>query len=190
MGRLVYSMMTSLDGFVETRDRGIEWVIVDEEVHSFANAQARECGAFLYGRRMYELMAGFWPTADEDPSAPGYVVEYAQIWRAKPKIVFSKTLDRVGWNGQIAREVVAEDIADLKRRYGDLEVGGPALAATFARLGLIDEYGLFVNPIVLGSGTPFFPAVDGRIGLRLVETRKFASGVVYLRYERAGSTWP
>ncbi len=183
MGKLIYSMMTSLDGYVETAGREIDWLVVDEEVHRFANEQARESGAFLYGRRLYELMAGFWPTADEDPSAPSYVAEYARIWRPKPKIVFSKTLDTVGWNSQLAREVVAEGILELKRRYGDLEVGGPSLAAAFARLGLIDEYGLFVNPIVLGGGTPFFPILDRPIGLRLAETRAFRSGVMYLRYE-------
>ncbi len=182
MGKLIYSMMTSLDGYVETPDRSIDWVIVDEEVHRFANDEARERGAFLHGRRLYELMAGFWPTADDDPAAPSYVAEFARIWRDKPKVVFSKTLERVEWNSRLAREVVAGEVAELKREYGDLEVGGPTLAATCARLGLIDEYGLYVNPVVLGSGTPFFPTLDRRIDLRLVETRTFGSGVVFVRY--------
>ena len=186
MGKVVYSMMVSLDGYVETRRREIDWVIVDEELHAFANAQAREAGAFLYGRRLYELMAAYWPTADADPTAPSYIVEFARIWKDTPKIVFSKTLGKAQWNSRLVRDVIPEEITRLKRELDhDLDLGGPTLAATFVRLGLIDEYRLFVNPVVLGSGTPFFPASGNRLDLRLVETRTFGSGVTYLRYQRA-----
>src|SRR6266516_6413215 len=94
-GRVIYSMNVSLDGFVETTDRGLDWVIVDEELHTFFNDQARETGAFVYGRRMYEVMADYWPTADENPSAPEYEVDFARIWKRVPKVVFSKTLEHV-----------------------------------------------------------------------------------------------
>ena len=187
MGKLIYSMMVSLDGFVESRHREIDWVIADEELHTFVNAQAREIGTNLYGRRLYELMAGYWPTADANPSAPDYIVEFSRIWKDTPKIVFSTTLERVEWNSRLARGVVAEEITRLKQTLGhDMDLGGPTLAATFIRLDLIDEYQLFVHPVVLGGGTPFYPPSDSTIDLRLAETRTFGSGVVYLRYQRTG----
>jgi dihydrofolate reductase len=189
MRRLIYSMMVSLDGFVE-RSAGadrLDWVIIDEELHSFANDQARAAGAFLYGRGMYENMAAFWPTADTAPGMPGYVVDFARIWKPKPKIVFSRTLDRVQWNSRLVKENVAEEIFRLKSQPGgDLTVGGANFASTVIELGLIDEYQLIVHPAVIGSGTPFFPPLRA-IELRLLETQTFGSGVVYLRYEPKGS---
>ena len=131
-------------------------------------------------------MAGFWPTADADPSAPDYVAEFARIWRDKPKVVFSTTLETVDWNSRLVRDNLAEEVAALKAQPGnDMEVGGPTLASTFMRLGLIDEYRPVVHPVVLGAGTPFFPPLDRRIGLRLVETRTLGSGVVTLTYHPA-----
>ena len=186
MRRLIYSMMVSLDGFVETTNRKIDWAIVDEELHTFANEQAREEGAFLYGRRLYEVMADYWPTADAKPSAPSFEVEFARIWQAKPKVVFSTTLDRVEWNSRLVRNNIAEEITRLKAQPGkELSVGGATLASAAIRLGLVDEFRPIVHPVVLGGGTPFFPALDNPINLRLLETRRFGSGVVYLRYERA-----
>ena len=177
-------MSVSLDGLVETTNHDIDWVIVDEELHTFFNDQAREMGAFLFGRRMYELMTAFWPTPDAEQSNLPYIVDYANIWKDMPKIVFSKTLDKVDWNSRLIRDVTAEEIADLKSQPGrDLSIGGPTVASTFIKLGLIDEYQLFVNPVVLGGGTPFFPALDKPINLRLIETRTFGTGVVYLRYQ-------
>src|SRR5579884_1105784 len=118
MSRLVYSMMTSLDGFVATPDGGLDWVLVDEEVHTYCNELARAHRAFLYGRRLYELMAGFWPTADEDPAAPPYVAEFARIWRPKPKVVFSSALDRVDWNSRLERGDVVAEVKRLKSEPG------------------------------------------------------------------------
>lgn len=185
MSRVIYSMSVSLDGFVETPNRSLDWVIVDEELHRFFNEQARERGTFLYGRRLYQLVADSWATADADPSVPDYMVEFARIWKEKPKVVFSTTLDTVEWNSRLVRGNIAEEITRLKEQPGnDMDLGGPNLASTFRQLDLIDEYQLFVHPVVLGAGTPFFPALDRTINLRLVETRTFGSGVVYLRYER------
>lgn len=185
MPRLIYSMMVSLDGFVETPSRSLDWCLIDEELHLFANDQAREMGTFLYGRRLYEVMSAYWPTADR-PGAPAYEVEFARIWMATPKIVFSKTLDRVEWNSRLQRDGIADTIAALKAAPGrDVSVAGPTLAATAVRLGLVDEYRLLVQPVVLGAGRPFFPPSEERIDVRLVETRTFGSGVVYQRYERA-----
>ena len=177
-------MSVSLDGFVETTNRDIDWVNVDEELHTFFNGQAREMGAFIFGRRMYELMTAFWPTTDAERSGIPYIVEYVHIWKDMPKIVFSKTLDKVDWNSRLVRDVKAKDITELKAQPGkDLSIGGHKLASAFMKLGLIDEYQLFVNPVVLGGGTPFFPAIDKPTNLRLIETRTFGSGVVYLRYQ-------
>ena len=185
MSRVIYSMSVSLDGFVETPSRSLDWVIVDEELHRFFNEEAAQTGTFLYGRRLYQLMADYWPTADADPSVPEYMTEFARIWKDKPKVVFSKTLDKVEWNSRLVRGNIADEIAKLKEQPGnEMAVGGPNLAAAFMQLDLIDEYRLFVQPVVLGAGTPFFPALDAAINLRLVETRTFGSGVVYLRYER------
>ena|SRR5258708_15515660 len=180
-------MSVSLDGFVETLDKKIDWVIVDEELHSFFNDLARQSGASLYGRRMYELMVDYWPTADTVPSNPAVIVEYARIWKETPKIVFSRTLETVQWNSRLVRDGVAGEITRLKAQPGkDLDVGGPTLAASLIQLGLIDEYLLFINPVVLGGGTPFFPKRGRPENLKLVETRTFGSGVVYLRYRSGG----
>lgn len=187
MGRLVYSMSVSLDGFVDTPSRSLDWVLVDEELHSFLNDEAREMSAFLYGRRLYQLMVDYWPTAEADPSATPAMLDFARIWKDKPKIVFSKTLTRVEWNSRLVGGDAAEEVARLKAQPGfDMDVGGPTTASTLMRLGLIDEYRLFVHPVILGAGTPFFPALDDRLGLKLLETRTFGSGVVYLRYEAIG----
>jgi dihydrofolate reductase len=186
MGRLIYSMSVSLDGFVETPSRSLDWVLIDEELHSFFNDEARAMSAFLYGRRMYQLMVGYWPTAETDPSATAAMREFARIWRDKPKVVFSGTLEKVEWNSRLVRDGAAEEVARLKAQPGfDMDVGGPTTASTLTRLGLIDEYRLFVHPVILGAGKRFLPALEDRIGLKLLETRTFGSGVVYLRYETA-----
>jgi dihydrofolate reductase len=141
--------------------------------------------AFLNGRVTYELMAEFWPTADTDPASTGPMVEFARIWRDVPKIVFSRTLERADWNTTVVRDVVAGEIAELKAQPGgDMVLGGVDLAAAFMRDDLIDEYRIYVHPIVIGRGKPLFPASDAQISLRLVETRTFGNGVVLLRYQR------
>jgi dihydrofolate reductase len=127
----------------------------------------------------------YWETADQNPSAADYELEFARIWQATPKIVFSNTLERVEGNARLARDSVSEEIARLKEQPGkDVSVGGAGLASTFIKLDLVDEYRLFVSPVVLGSGTPYFPTLDQRINLELAETRTFGSRVVYLRYRR------
>jgi dihydrofolate reductase len=186
MGKVVYWMSVSLDGFVETRDRKIDWTAPDEELHRFFNEDARKMSVFLYGRRTYELMAAFWPTADASPSAPEYIVDFARIWKSKPKVVFSRTPRNVAWNGRVVSDNIVAEITNLKQSVaGAMGLGGAGIAATCMKLGLIDEYRLFVRPIVLGGGTPFFPPMDHPLSLRLVETRAFPGGVMLLRYQRA-----
>jgi dihydrofolate reductase len=136
---------------------------------------------------MYKLMVDYWPKEDAQTSNLEYIVEYARIWKDKPKVVFSKTLDMVGWNSRLVRDNVVEEITKLKVQPGkDLSVGGPGLASALIQNGLVDEYQLFVNPVVLGGGTPFFPVLSDPISLRLIGSRVFGSGVVYPAYQTEG----
>ena len=184
MRKLIYSMSVSLDGFIAGPNGEIDWSAPDDELHRFHNERTRELGAHLCGRRLYETMV-YWEAADQDPSIGATEREFARIWQALPKIVFSTTLESVEGNARLATRGIAEEVAELKGQPGkDVEVGGAGLAAGCAELNLIDEYGLFVSPVVLGGGTPFFPALQHRIDLELVETRTFGSRVVYMRYAR------
>jgi dihydrofolate reductase len=184
MRKVIYSMGVSLDGFIAGPDGDFDWAAPDEELHRFHNEQTRELGAHFCGRRLYETMV-YWETADANPSAIEYELEFARIWKGLPKIVFSKTLDTVDGNARLATDGVVEEVTRLKQQPGkDLAVGGAALAASFTKLGLVDEFRLFVNPVVVGGGTPYFPALDERVDLELVETRTFGSRVIYVRYRR------
>ena len=183
MGRLIYSLNVSLDGFVETTDHSLDWAMVDDELHTWFNDQTRQLDASLYGRRMYELMNGYWPTALSDPAATGPMLDFARIWAALPKFVFSRSLEAVEGNSRLVRGDVGEELERVRAEYaGDLDVGGPTLAAQFIERGLVDEYWLVVHPVILGSGTPFFPHLERPVGLRLVESRTFGSGAVALGF--------
>ncbi len=183
MGKLVYCLNVSLDGFVETPDHGLEWANVDEELHTWFNDRARALGASLYGRGMYELMAGYWPTAEEDPDGTDVEREFARIWKRTPKIVFSTSLERVEHNSRLVRGDVGAVLEGLRQEFdGDIDVGGPNLAGQFVRQGLVDEYQLVVHPVVLGAGTPFWPELDTPLQLRLADTHNFASGAELRSY--------
>lgn len=184
MGKLIYSMNVSLDGFVETPDHSLDWTApIDEEVHRWFTDLNREAGAFIYGRRLYEVMAAYWPTAESDPAATDFTLDFARVWNPKPKIVFSTTLTKVDWNSRLVRGDVGEELARLRAEFdGDLDLGGPTLASEFIRRGLVDEYRLVVHPVILGAGTPFFPQLGTRLRLRRTETHRFASGAVLLGY--------
>ncbi|MFG2627430.1 dihydrofolate reductase family protein [Streptomyces sp. NPDC048473] len=185
MRKIVLMMSMSLDGFIEGPDREIDWHLVDDELHSHFNEHLSTMGGFLDGRVTHELMAEFWPTADSDPSSTGLVAEFAAIWRNMPKIVFSRTLERADWNTTIMREVDVDEMMALKAQPGgDLSLGGADLAESFMGHDLIDEYRIYVHPVLIGRGKPLFPASDARTGLHLAETRTFGNGVVLLRYER------
>jgi dihydrofolate reductase len=145
----------------------------------------REIDVHLCGRRLYQVMV-YWETAEGDPSRSEHELEFARIWQGIPKIVFSSTLESVVGNAKLLRGGLAEEVARLKQQPGkDLAVGGAALASTLVEQGLIDEYRLFVSPVVLGRGTPYFPSLESALDLELVETRTFSSRVVYLRYRAA-----
>ena len=185
MGKLIYCMNVSLDGFVETPDHSLDWTHVDNELHTWFNERERTLDASLYGRRMYEVMA-YWGTAEQDPSLTDVMRDFARIWNAVPKVVFSTSLERVEHNSRLVRGDVGAVLDDLRRQFdGDVGVSGPNLASQFIRRGLVDEFQLVVHPVVLGAGTPFWPKLDAPLRLRLVETRRFESGVVLVSYRRA-----
>lgn len=185
MRKVILFMQVSLDGFFEGPNREIDWHQVDDELLSHMNQEVRKMGAFLSGRVTHELMARYWPTADQNPSSTASEVEFARIWREMPKIVFSRTLERAEWNTTVLRDVVPEEIRRLKAQPGgDLALGGADLANAFMRHDLIDEYRIYVHPIVLGDGRPLFQEGKEKVLLRLKETRAFGNGVVLLHYER------
>jgi dihydrofolate reductase len=184
-------MGVSLDGYVAGRDGSVVGG-PDAELHRFHNQQTRELGLHLLGRRLYEVMA-FWETAEErSPSAPASgseldaaQAEFARIWKQLPKVVFSRSLESVEGNARLSRADPVETLRALREEDGGpIAVGGAELAATLTVQRLIDEYHLFVYPVVTGGGTPFF-AGDTGVELELLETRTFGNGVVYLRYRRA-----
>lgn len=185
MRRIVLLMSVSLDGFFEGPGGNLDWHLVDDEVHTEFNQVLGAMSAFLDGRVTYELMAEFWPTADADPESPPPVAEFARIWRDMPKVVYSRTLERAGWNATVVHDVVPAEVLALKAQPGgDLVVGGADLGAEFARHDLIDEYRLYVHPIVIGRGKPMLRPSDAKVALRLIETHPFGNGVLLLRYGR------
>jgi dihydrofolate reductase len=141
MGKLIYGMMVSLDGFTEGPNGELDWHVIDEELHSHFNALENSMSTLLYGRRLYQTMAAYWPTADQNPSASDYEVEYGRIWQAKPKIVFSKTLDKVEWNSRLAREVNPEEISRLKGQVGNFRNGmaNGVVPAHFQNRALLEQ---------------------------------------------------
>jgi dihydrofolate reductase len=180
MRKLIYGFGVSLDGYVNDRDGSIDWTDPDEDLHQFHNDRYREIEGSLHGRRLYELMAEYWPHVPEN--APRTEREFGGLWTKKPKVVFSRTLAEVHWNSTLVSENAVEEVRRLKAGGdGVMEVGGASLAASLMPHGLIDECQLFLSPVVLGGGTPLFPSLDKRLQLRLAETRHF-NKMVMLRY--------
>jgi dihydrofolate reductase len=182
MAKLIYSAITSLDGYIADEIGNFDWAEPDEQVHRLVNELERPVGTYLYGRRMYEVMV-YWETAYTLPDQPPFIQDFAEIWRAADKIVYSKTLENVSSaRTRIDREFDPESIRQLKGTAGrDITVGGPDLAAQAIKAGLVDELQLFVAPIVLGGGNPSLPDAV-RVKLELLDERRFGNGVVYLRY--------
>ncbi|QUX25915.1 dihydrofolate reductase family protein [Nocardiopsis sp. MT53] len=177
-------MGVSLDGYIAGPDGGFNWSAPDRDVFALATDEVRRTGAYLLGRRLYETML-YWETADQHPEHDHPTREFAEIWRALPKVVFSTTLSEVEGNTRLASGGLAQEVERLRAEpgEGDIAVGGAALAAEAAALGLVDEYRLRVYPVLVGGGTPFFPRAERRVDLDLVESRPVgSSGVAYLRY--------
>lgn len=188
MRKLIYLMNTSLDGYVEDANGSLDWAITDEEIHRFFNDQEREFEVSLYGRRLYETMQPHWSTADQNPDLSAVMKEYARIWNAIPKIVFSRTLDHVEANATLMRDGLIEQITKLKSQPGRwMNVGGPTLAAGLIEAGMIDEFRLVIHPVILGGGKSYFPNLKAPTNLMLSETHHFSGGAMYLRYVRVSS---
>ena len=183
MRSVTYSMGVSLDGYIVGPDGGLDWTPPDEELFRFVTDEIRGVGVYLMGRRLYETML-YWETADQDPSLDDSRLEWAAIWKALPKVVFSTTLSAVQGNARLVSGGLAEEIERLRAEpgEGDIAIGGATLAAEAAASGLIDEYRARVYPVLVGGGIPYFPQHERRVDLALVETRTFGSGVVYLRH--------
>lgn len=184
MGRLIYSAIASLDGYVADEDGTFDWAAPDEEVHRFVNELERPVGTYLYGRRMYETMVA-WETMSTSADQPAVARDFATIWRAAEKVVYSTTLETVSSaRTRLERTFDPEAVRQLKARAeSDATIGGPGLAGQALAAGLVDEVQLFVSPVVVGGGRRGLP--DGlRLALELLEERRFGGGVVYLRYRR------
>jgi dihydrofolate reductase len=183
MRKVTYAMFASLDGYIEDRNGTLDWSIPDEELHQYVNDLERDVDTYLYGRRLYEIMAGYWPTAESDPDATDYTIEYARIWNPMAKVVFSRSLQHVEHNARLVREDIAAEVSRLKSLPGkDLTLGGASLAESFFRLGLVDEVQVYIHPVILGGGKPMFRNRDDALHLRLLDVRSFSSGVVHVKY--------
>jgi dihydrofolate reductase len=186
MRKLILMMSMTLDGFIEGPDGELDWASAGDDYFRHVDDLLASMSAFLHGRRVYENMASYWPTADARPDSTPRVAAFARLWREMPKLVFSRTLERVDWNSTLVREVDPAQLRALQARPGgDMVVGGADLGASFLRHDLIDEMRIYVHPVAIGRGKPLFQPSTRRIPLRLAQTRAFESGVVLLRYERA-----
>jgi dihydrofolate reductase len=179
MAKLIYSALMSLDGYNADEDGNFDWAEPDEEVHSFVNDLERPAGTYLYGRRMYQVMAAWETVTDQTP----HIRDYAEIWRAADKVVYSRTLETPSSaRTRIERDFDPEAVRRMKAAAArDLSVGGPGLAANAFRAGLVDECHLFLAPVVVGGGNRALPD-KVRVPLELLEEHRFGNGVVYLRY--------
>jgi dihydrofolate reductase len=182
MGKLIYSAIASADGYIEDGDGGFGWAEPDEELMRFVNELERPAGTYLYGRRMYETLV-YWETADAIPDLPSYVREWTRIWQAADKIVFSRTLESTSSaRTRLERDFDPDLVRQLKSDAGrNITVGGATLAGQALQAGLVDEVQLILMPVAVGGGKPVFPR-GLRVNLRLLETRRFAGGAVFLRY--------
>jgi dihydrofolate reductase len=185
VARLIYSAITSLDGYVADANGNFDWAAPDEEVRAFVNDLERPLGTYLYWRRMYEVMA-FWETAHTAAGEPPVFLDYARIWQAADKVVYSTTLETVSSaKTRIQREFDPDAVRQMKSRADrDLSVGGPHIAALAIKAGLVDELQWFVTPVVVGGGNHFLPQ-NVHVQLELIDERRFGSGVVYLHYRIA-----
>jgi dihydrofolate reductase len=188
MRKVILSNMVTLDGFFEGPNKELDWQIVDGENKEYAIDLLSKVDALLFGRVTYQLMADYWPAAATNPSTPKSDLEIADKMNNLPKIVFSKTLQEVKWNNsRLVKENIAEEISKMKQQPGkDMVIfGSGSIVSTFMQHGLIDEYRIIVNPIVLGNGNPLFKGINGKQNLKLLNTKVFDSGIVILFYEPA-----
>jgi dihydrofolate reductase len=183
MGRVVLWMQQSLDGFTQGPNGEFDWPVVTDDTHTYFNEQIeRTAGAFLYGRRTFEMMASFWPTVVDSEHAN--TARFARLWVPMPKFVFSNTLEQADWNATVVCGDLVEQVTALKETTERdlILIGGATIAGGLVRLGLVDEHHVFTHPVLLGGGQRLYPALDVRIELQLVEARPFGGGVVLHRH--------
>ncbi|MFH9402105.1 dihydrofolate reductase family protein [Streptomyces sp. NPDC017638] len=184
MRKLTYGMNLSLDGYIAAPGDDIGWSVPSDELFRFWSDQLRATDLTLYGRKLWQTMSSYWPTGDQQPDATPAEIEYARRWRDMPKVVFSSTIDKVGWNTRLVTGDAVAEITRLRAEDGGpMDIGGATLAGAAMRAGLIDEYMLATAPVLVGGGTPFFTALDNWVDLKLVESRTFPCGVILTRYE-------
>lgn len=184
MRRLVFGMNVSLDGYIAAPGGDLGWSVPSDELFQWWSDRVGATELALYGRKLWGTMSSHWPTADQQPGATPAQVQYAQRWRAMPKVVFSSTATAVDGNARLVTGDAVTEIARLKAGDGGpMDLGGATLAAAAMRAGLIDEYVLATAPVLVGGGTPFFTVLDSWVNLSLVETRTFSGGIVLTRYE-------
>jgi dihydrofolate reductase len=189
MRKVILSNLVTLDGFFAGPNGELDWHIVDEEFNGYAKDLLSNVDALLFGRVTYQLMADYWPAAAKNPSTSKGDLEIADKMNNLPKIVFSKTLQNVEWNNStLVKEIIAEEISKMKQQSGkDMVIfGSGSIVSTFMQLGLIDEYRIILNPVVLGNGKPLFNGINDKHNLKLLKTRVFGSGVVILYYQPLG----
>jgi dihydrofolate reductase len=186
MGTVVYSMMASLDGFVSTPDGSLDWAIIEEEIHRFANAEQAAVAVTVYGRGMWETMSPYWSTADQNPGEPPVQIEFAKLWQASPKVVVSRSLETVeGPNVRLVRGDGVDEVRRLAAETdGEVAVGGATLAASLILAGLVDELRLYTHPVAIGAGKPYLPPGTPRQSLELVRSHDFSTGVTFRAYRR------
>lgn len=183
--RIVYSMQMSLDGYIEDRNGSIDFSPPTPELHAYFNERETSLDTHIYGRRLYEIMNGYWPDAENDPNGSPETIDYARIWSGLDKLVFSRTLQSVDGKARLATRDIATEVAELKAKPGkDISLGGATLARDFIALGLVDEFEVTIYPILLGGGKRMFGEVARETDLRLMTHRLFDGGYMVLRYER------
>jgi dihydrofolate reductase len=188
MRKVIFSMNTTIDGFVEGPNHELDWTIADDELHEYYAQLLKTAGVILFGRVTYELMVSYWPNAYNDPNNTKSELDFANAINPLPKIVYSNTLQHVGWNTTVLKVVVPEDIKKMKTLPGgDIFVDGATLAQTFFRYGLVDEIELVVHPVALGAGKSLFRGIDPGMKLKYLSSQVFKSGAVVLRYHPDGN---
>lgn len=185
MRKIIYSMQMSLDGYIEDRTGSIGFTEPTAELHDYFNGRETGIDTHIYGRRLYEIMNGYWPDAADDPKGTPETIDYARIWNGLDKLVFSRTLTSVDGRARLATRDIATEVAELKARPGrNISLGGATLAREFIALGLVDEFEVTVYPVLLGGGKRMFGDFEGKTNLKLIEHRLFPGGFMVLRYER------
>lgn len=184
MTRLTFAMNQSLDGYIAAPGGDLGWSVPSDELFQWWSDRVAATGLALYGRKIWETMNSHWPTADVQPGATPAHIEFARRWRRMPKVVFSSTITAVDGNARLVRGDAVTEITRLKSEdHGPMDIVGATLAGAAMRAGLIDEYVIVTHPVLVGSGTPFFTALNNKVSLSLVETRAFPNGVLLTRYE-------